>query len=67
VELGHNKWSARIIFLVVLFSAGGAAFYATDSLRRRGGRRKIAANVLSALAYCIAVVAAFVLGMDGPD
>ena len=46
---------ARIIFVVVLVSAGGAVggmvFYATDSLRRQGGWRKIAANVLSILAY----------------
>ena len=48
-------------------ASGGVAFFATDSLRRRGGWRKTVANVLSTTAYCVAMLVALVLGMNGPD
>ena len=62
---------ARIALLGILMLSGGAsggvAFFATDSLRRRGGWRKTVANVLSTTAYCVAMLVALVLGMNGPD
>jgi len=40
---------------------GGLVYYATDSLRVRGGMRRTFANVVSLLAYCFATIGLILL------
>ena len=48
-------------------AVGGLVYHATGTWRRRGGGRRVVANVASMLAFCVAVAAAFVVGANGPN
>lgn len=50
---------SRVIALILAScagAAGGVVYYASDSLRARGGLFKTVANVASILAYCVAAI-----------
>jgi hypothetical protein len=59
-------WMLRPLIIVPLAGAGGGVFYYfMDHLRHRGGWKMVAANIISLLAYLIALWMGTVLGLDG--
>lgn len=59
-------WMVKPLIIVPIAGAIGAAFYYfMDHLRNDGGWRKVLANVLSLLAYLIALWLGTVLGLNG--
>lgn len=59
-------WMVKPLIIVPIAGALGAAFYYfMDHLRNDGGWRKVLANVLSLLAYLIALWLGTVLGLNG--
>lgn len=50
-----------VVAVPVAGAAGGAAYYATDGLRAKGGGAQTFANVVSMLAYCAAALVAALL------
>jgi hypothetical protein len=55
-----------IVVVTVAGGLGGVAFVITDPLRRSGGWRRTAANVLSVFFYCVIVSAAFIATLTRP-
>ena len=64
-DLNAPAWLLIAVFagLVVCGAAGGATYYATDSLRLRGGWRRTLANVASLLCYGLLAFGMLSLGL----
>ncbi|HEX8516347.1 MAG TPA: potassium transporter KefB [Bacteroidia bacterium] len=61
-----KSWMLKPLLIVPFAGAcGGIFFHITDTIRQRGGWRKIAVNILSAIVYIVGLWMGFVLGLNG--
>lgn len=64
---GSSRWVVVPLILVPFAGGlGGAVFYITDILWKQDGWRKTLTNTMSVLAYWFLILAAFMIGMNGP-
>jgi hypothetical protein len=54
-----------LVIVPIAGAMGGVAYYVLDNLRRYGGWRKNAANILSVIVYTIGLWLGTVLGLAG--